>query len=236
MVEGMSKESTSARLSEAEEILLAKQIEAGVLAAGLLEAAGSADCGASVADPSDGAAASHPPREEELRALVRQGEEAKERLALANLGLVRVIVADLAARSWTNRADLFQEGCLALEQVIRRYDYTRGRFGSFAGPSIRGHLYDVAFPPRREIAVGSDVGGDQVVEVTDDVHDALDRGVKRLPGPEGNVVRLRHGWGGGQPATLNQVAAWLDVSVAKVRRLERRGLDLLRADWLAVPA
>ena len=231
----MSTPTDSSRLTADDEIRLAKQIEAGVLAAALLEAGdhGVPSWG-SVCSAVAPSSAADPPEPAELRALVRQGEQAKEALALANLGLVRVISADLARRSWANRADLFQEGCVALEQAIRRYDFHRGRFGVFAGRWIRGHLHDVAYPARREIAVGAELGLDQPVEPVDDVHNALNQGVDHLPEPERRVVRLRHGWGTGQPATLRQVAARLQVSVTKVRRLERRGLDLLRQDWLAM--
>jgi len=220
-------------LSLEAEIHLAKQIEAGVIAAALLDdpAAGKPEwlpalvATGSVIDP---------PVAAELEALVCQGQQAKEELALANLGLVRVIVADLARRSWVNQADLFQDGCLILEQVIQRYDYRRGRFGAFAGRWIRTGLLSAAFPARREIAVGAEVGGDCPVEVIDEVHQALGNSVNRLPRPECRVLRLRHGWGGGQPATLEAVSARLGVSVAKVRRLERRALDRLRQDWLAM--
>jgi len=225
------------RLSAAAEIRLARQIEAGVLAAAWLETDSLPGTDAAWPPLELSPGESGPPQIDELRALIRQGEQAKEALVMANLGLVRVIAADLARRSWVDQADLFQEGCLILDQTIRRYDYRRGRFGSFAACCLRSGLLNSAYPERREIASGDDLSRDSAIELSEleasDTRQTLDRGVNRLPVPERWVVRLRHGWGGDPPATWDQIAAWLNLSVPRVRRLERRGLDLLRQDWLA---
>jgi RNA polymerase primary sigma factor/RNA polymerase nonessential primary-like sigma factor len=211
------------RLTPAEETRLAKRIEAGLIAQACLDGA-PATAGLGPA-----------PTVEELQALARLGVAAKETMTLANIGLVRVIAAEVGRRKPIPNADLFQEGCLALEQALRRYDYRRGRFGPYAAFWIRAALRHMATP-----AVGVlpeelvDDGPVRRIEVQV-TRQALGSGLDHLPTEERRVVRLRHGWEG-EPASLTQVAARLDISVAKVRRLESQGLARLRRHWLAEAA
>ncbi|MDR1449474.1 MAG: sigma-70 family RNA polymerase sigma factor [Propionibacteriaceae bacterium] len=261
------------RLSQADEVRLAKQIEAGLLAQSrldgpdptayggdgnlrdddglrrnapdaLLPASAAAPARAPADAASDNAATSvsapltaadGPPTDEELRALARQGVLAKETMALANLGLVRVIAAEAGRRSAVPRADLFQEGCLALGQAIIRYDYRRGRFGPYAAFWIRSALRHLA--PSATTSLPDDLMDERPVRRIDATvtRQALGSGLAHLSSEERRVVCLRHGWGG-EPASLSQVAARLDLSVGKVRRLESQGLARLREHWLAAAA
>ncbi len=114
----------TARLDAGEEVHLARLIEAGVLAAGLL-AADAVPAGATRA---------------ELSELVEVGNAARERFHLANLGLVHQAVREMAD-SWADPDDLFQEGCLGLVEAIMRFDHTRGvRFSTHAYRWIRKRM------------------------------------------------------------------------------------------------
>jgi RNA polymerase sigma factor (sigma-70 family) len=213
------------RLTPADEIRLAKQIEAGLLAQARLD-------GVADATPSDTTASDvQAPTTAELETLARQGLAAKETLILANLGLVRVIARELASRMQANRADLFQDGCLALEQALLRYDYRRGRFGSYAGFWIRTTLRQLPRP--QADALPPDLLDETPVHRIESnlTRQTLVRVLNRLPPDERHVVRLRHGWEG-EPASLAQVATRLDLSIARVRRLESQGLARLRNHWL----
>jgi RNA polymerase primary sigma factor len=71
--------------------------------------------------------------DDELRALEDQGELARQRFIRANLGLVRMVSRQCAARSQLPEAELFQEGCLGLITAVARFDYARGhQFSTYA--------------------------------------------------------------------------------------------------------
>ncbi|RSM85147.1 RNA polymerase subunit sigma [Kibdelosporangium aridum] len=102
-------------LTAAEEIELAKQVEAGVFAAELLHSANDL-----------------PGTRAELATIVQEGESARIRMIEANL---RLVVA--AARAWIGPRlpllDLIQEGNLGLIHAVEKFDYKRGfRFSTYA--------------------------------------------------------------------------------------------------------
>ncbi|NUT46361.1 MAG: sigma-70 family RNA polymerase sigma factor [Saccharothrix sp.] len=111
----------TALLTAADEVELAKRIEAGVFAQHKLE--------------------THPDlpeeRQRELRALIRDGHVAKNHLLEANLRLVVSL-----AKRYTGRGmpllDLIQEGNLGLIRAVEKFDYTKGfKFSTYATWWIR---------------------------------------------------------------------------------------------------
>src|SRR4029078_95234 len=88
---------------------LSKAIEAGLYAEQLLESDGLPD-GVT---------------EAELRRLVLEGEDAKDRFIRANLRLV-VSIARRYVRSGMPMLDLIQEGNTGLVRAVEKFDYTRG--------------------------------------------------------------------------------------------------------------
>ncbi|QQQ77980.1 sigma-70 family RNA polymerase sigma factor [Saccharothrix sp. 6-C] len=111
----------TALLTAADEVELAKRIEAGVFAQHKLE--------------------THPElpddRRRELRALIRDGHVAKNHLLEANLRLVVSL-----AKRYTGRGmpllDLIQEGNLGLIRAVEKFDYTKGfKFSTYATWWIR---------------------------------------------------------------------------------------------------
>ena len=113
-------------LTPEEEVQLAVQIEAGVLAADAL-ARGTYPEGASV---------------EELHCLVAAGKRARSRYVQANLRLVSMVANHAGSRAGLADADLFQEGCLGLMTAVDRYDHRRGcRFATYALLWIRAYVH-----------------------------------------------------------------------------------------------
>jgi RNA polymerase nonessential primary-like sigma factor len=111
----------TALLTAAQEVELAKRIEAGVFAHHML-------------DTSDKLA---PQRQAELRTLVADGHRAKNHLLEANLRLVVSL-----AKRYTGRGmpllDLIQEGNLGLIRAVEKFDYTKGfKFSTYATWWIR---------------------------------------------------------------------------------------------------
>jgi RNA polymerase nonessential primary-like sigma factor len=112
----------TALLTAAQEVELAKGIEAGVFAQHMLE---------TDSDEVDGASRA------ELQALVRDGHRAKNHLLEANLRLVVSL-----AKRYTGRGmpllDLIQEGNLGLIRAVEKFDYTKGfKFSTYATWWIR---------------------------------------------------------------------------------------------------
>jgi RNA polymerase nonessential primary-like sigma factor len=110
-----------ALLSAADEVELAKRIEAGLYAGHLLAASNNF-----------GAA-----RKRELRALVIDGDRAKDHLLRANLRLVVSL-----AKRYTGHGmpflDLIQEGNLGLIRAVEKFDYAKGfKFSTYATWWIR---------------------------------------------------------------------------------------------------
>ncbi|MGH3520554.1 MAG: sigma-70 family RNA polymerase sigma factor [Haloechinothrix sp.] len=111
----------TALLSAAQEVDLAKRIEAGVFAQHML-------------DTDDRLS---PKRRSELSALVRDGNRAKNHLLEANLRLVVSL-----AKRYTGRGmpllDLIQEGNLGLIRAVEKFDYAKGfKFSTYATWWIR---------------------------------------------------------------------------------------------------
>ncbi len=107
-------------LTAADEVSLARAIEAGVLAEERIAQNGSVD-----------------PDFHDLHELVRIGRAAKRRLIESNLRLV-VSVARRYARRGMSLLDLVQEGNVGLMRAVERFDYARGfKFSTYATWWIR---------------------------------------------------------------------------------------------------
>jgi DNA-directed RNA polymerase sigma subunit (sigma70/sigma32) len=110
-------------LTEPEETALAAAVEAGIIAEEAL--AGGFGVDATVL---------------ELAILVREGHEARERLLLANTGLVKTIARGELGMSPAELSEVIQEGFLAMAEALLRYDHRRGRFGPYAAAWIRARV------------------------------------------------------------------------------------------------
>src|SRR5919198_5619141 len=111
----------TALLTAAEEVELAKRIEAGVFAQHMLETVEKLPAA----------------RQGELRALMVDGHRAKNHLLEANLRLVVSL-----AKRYTGRGmpllDLIQEGNLGLIRAVEKFDYSKGfKFSTYATWWIR---------------------------------------------------------------------------------------------------
>ncbi len=111
----------TALLTAEQEVELAKRIEAGVFAQHKLETAKRLS----------------PRRRTDLKAVVREGNRARNHLLVANLRLVVSL-----AKRYTGRGmpllDLIQEGNLGLIRAVEKFDYTKGfKFSTYATWWIR---------------------------------------------------------------------------------------------------
>ncbi len=119
---------TDTLLGAADEIRLARTIEAGLLAGDLISRA-------------DYAFAS----DAELLQIEREGRLAWQQFLLANVRLVQCMATQVARQSRAPLEELFQEGFLGLADAVQRWDCRAGyRFSTYATPWIRRRVHDAS--------------------------------------------------------------------------------------------
>lgn len=108
-------------LTAAEEVELARRIEAGVAAAAVL-------AGEHLA-----VAASRG----ELERLEAEGQQAQDRFMLSNLRLVYFVTGGTGRDTRVSQDEVFQEAVVALAEAVRSFDYRQGKFSTWALPKLR---------------------------------------------------------------------------------------------------
>lgn len=119
---------TDTLLQAADEVRLARTIEAGLMATELLTRADFSFA-----------------RADELARLEREGRDAWERFLLSNVRLVQAIASQVARRCDAGVEELFQEGFLGLADAVQRWDFTAGyRFSTYAVQWIRRRVLNAS--------------------------------------------------------------------------------------------
>ncbi|MDN6556135.1 MAG: hypothetical protein L0K74_06460 [Acidipropionibacterium acidipropionici] len=122
--------SGGSRLAAEDEWELFGRLEAGMLASELLGGR---------------AGVRHDATEEELRALVEQGNRAAEQLWRAGLGMAVKVASNLAGFCGGPVEDLEQAGCVGLAEAMERFDRAKGvRFVTFAWVWVRRRVSEEA--------------------------------------------------------------------------------------------
>ncbi|HEX6196959.1 MAG TPA: sigma-70 family RNA polymerase sigma factor [Jiangellaceae bacterium] len=135
---------TTPLLTAADEVDLAKRIEAGVYASELLRESdgssgdaprdrnGTSDTKTKAGKKHAGPSAPTQSRAE-LEALIRDGEVAKDHMIRANLRLVVAAARKYHRRYGLSLLDLIQDGNLGLIRAVEKFDYTKGfKFSTYA--------------------------------------------------------------------------------------------------------
>jgi len=130
-------------LTAADEVRLAKTIEAGREAQEMLDAGGTGD-------------------RDELARLAREGQMAFDHFVAANLRLVVSVAAQFSKRSTLDLGELIQEGNLGLLRAVEKFDWRRGyKFSTYATWWIRQAI-------QRGVA-----GSERTIRLPVALHDAL---------------------------------------------------------------
>ena len=186
-------------LDAAQEVDLAKAIEAGLYAERLLDPE----------EKLEGATVPEGVTEAELRRLVAEGEDAKDRFIRANLRLV-VSIARRYVRSGMPMLDLIQEGNTGLVRAVEKFDYLRGyKFSTYATWWIRQAISRAIAQQERTVRLP--------VHLVEDVN--------RMR----NVARQLTREYGNEPEP-EQIAVAMDVPTERVRELMRWSQDTVSLD------
>jgi RNA polymerase sigma factor (sigma-70 family) len=186
-------------LDAAQEVDLAKAIEAGLYAERLLDGE---DANLVAAIPGG-------VTEAELRRLVVEGDDAKDRFIRANLRLV-VSIARRYVRSGMPMLDLIQEGNTGLVRAVEKFDYLRGyKFSTYATWWIRQAISRAIAQQERTVRLP--------VHLVEDVN--------RMR----NVARQLTREFGTEPEP-EQIAVAMDVPTERVRELMRWSQDTVSLD------
>lgn len=179
---------------------------------------------------------------EEMCRLVAAAEEVRNRLVEANLGLV-VTRAQRFLTSGREMSDFRSEGNYALVRAVATFDFSLDvRFSTYACTALdRTFLRFVR--GRRDKDGSNDSEGDGPLDAVvdyradgprrdawrEELRDQVPGLLAQLGERERLVIEKRYGLDGAEsPATLKAVGSELDVSVERVRQLERKALDRLR--------
>ncbi|MGJ3509534.1 sigma-70 family RNA polymerase sigma factor [Enemella sp. A6] len=187
-------------LTAAEEVELARTIEAGLYAQKLLDRQ---------VDPAERGPDPVEATEEELTALVEAGHRAMRRFINANLRLV-VSVARRYSRSQMPLLDLVQEGNTGLIRAVEKFDYTKGfKFSTYATWWVRQSISRGIAQQGRIVRLPVHVA-EQVNQV--------------------NAIRRKLELELGREVEVEEIAAEMDIEVDRVLDLIRYGRDHLSLD------
>jgi len=159
-------------LTRKEEIQLAKKIETGQQAMGIISQNG------------------HLPDEErkKLRKEIEEGEEARERFIRSNLRLVASVAKKFRGRR-VEFLDLVQEGNIGLMKALEKYDHQRGnRFSTYATWWIRQKIVRFIHAQSRTIRLPAHVN-DQLRRYSNDSENLASK-LGRIPTPEEIAVEM----------------------------------------------
>jgi len=186
-------------LDAAAEVDLSKAIEAGLYAEQLLD----------VDVLPEGATMPAGATPEDLKRLVTEGEDAKDRFIRANLRLV-VSIARRYVRSGMPMLDLIQEGNTGLVRAVEKFDYLRGyKFSTYATWWIRQAISRAIAQQERTVRLP--------VHLVEDVN--------RMRNVARQLTREL-----GMDPEIEQIATAMDVTVDRVRELKRWSQDTVSLD------
>lgn len=180
---------------------------------------------------------------EEIESLLASAKEVREHLVKANMRLVMSIVKKFVTRQHSFD-DLLSEGTFTLMQAVEKFDYSRGfRFSTYAYRSIVRSIYRLIANAQKEdervtlvseewpfeTQEGEDASSlnDQVWSNLRELTAAM---MENLDRRERMIIRCRYALGAHRKVTTFQaIADRLGVSKERVRQLEQRAVNKLRA-------
>ncbi len=193
---------------------------------------------------------------EEAECIGRIGElSARNELIEHNLRLV-VFIAKKFETKGAGIEDLISIGTIGLIKAIETFKPEKNiKLATYASRCIENEIlmYIRKMNTRREVSLDeplntdkegnelllsdviSSLDDDFLAEIeADEEKEYVRRAVKKLPPREREIIELRYGFFDGREYTQNEVAGMLGISQSYISRLEKRILDKLRRDIVAL--
>jgi len=181
----------------------------------------------------------------EAELLLNKALACKERIIKANLRLV-ASVARKHAGPLANLLDLISDGNVCLLKAVEKFDYSRGNkfstyltwalMKNFARQVPEENYRSATFIRRRLEALGTvpvaEAGGSAIeeAETAEVTRQMLNAVLQKLSARERRIIASRYGLDKrSEPQTLSQIGRKFGVSKERVRQIEARALDKLRA-------
>ena len=140
-------------------------------------------------------------------------------------------------------SELISEGNICLIRAVECYDFSReARFATYATWALTKHFARVV--PEENYRMSAFVTGQQArldavgdvressyerTELTEHIRAILDRAIVHLTERERTVVESRYGTRGESAKTLEEIGQLIGLTRERVRQIEARALDKLRA-------
>ncbi len=179
-----------------------------------------------------------------IDALLEEAHRVKNQITKANLRLV-VSVAKRHATPTQNFFEIVSDGNISLMRAVDRFDYSRGfKFSTYASWAIMKNFARTIPEQRHHLdryQTGRDeyleaVPGPTLDEIESDhllaIRNSLEKMLDTLPEREQSILRQRYGLDNrGESQTLEQIGQQFGVSKERIRQLEARAMQKLRADF-----
>ncbi|MBK8914825.1 MAG: sigma-70 family RNA polymerase sigma factor [Phycisphaerales bacterium] len=179
-----------------------------------------------------------------VESLLAQADQVKNQIVQANLRLV-VSIAKRHASPLSDFFEIVSDGNISLMRAVDKFDFTRGfKFSTYGSWAIIRN-FARTIPEQRYRRERYQTGREELLESTASIpldependsvpaiRSLLERMMGALDEREREILRHRFGLeGGGSPQTLEQIGQRFGVSKERVRQLEARAMQRLRADY-----
>jgi len=179
---------------------------------------------------------------DEIEAVLEQAEQVKNQILRANLRLV----VSIARRHVGYSADFFEavsDGNLALMRAVEKFDYARGfKFSTYASWAIM-RTFARTIPEQRYAALRMITGVDEMLSTAPSCDETIERETVReaarqllrkgfavLTPRERDIVVRHYGLEkDAEPMTLEQIGQVFGVTKERIRQIERKAIQKLRA-------
>lgn len=181
---------------------------------------------------------------DQIEQLLDEARKVKGRIAQANLRLV-VSIAKRHASPYRDFFEIVSDGNMSLMRAVEKFDYARGfKFSTYASWAIMKN-FARTIPDYKVHLERYQTGRDELLETvavtSPEEHESdylpalrgvLDRMMETLDEREQCILRQRYGIDESrQPQTLQQVGRRFGISKERIRQLEARAMDKLRANF-----
>lgn len=181
-------------------------------------------------------------RLDKIEHLLAEAQTVRNQLIEANLRLVFSLAKRYAPVGSAAFDELVGEGHVTLMRAVEKFDFSRGvRFSTYASRALMNGCHALqrqASALRRTICAPCEVVDDSVTDyrttageerASQNLHHAVDQMLLGLSSRERTIIEARFGFHFSRSPSLKEIGRGMGISKERVRQLQQRALDKLRA-------